>query len=289
MSEFSELSAFIEQKCGINLPETKSYLIETRLNPLMAENGCTTLREFFAKVKDDFTGKLLTTMLDAITTNETFWFRDTSTWQWFENKALPDMQQLLAKNERSRIRIWSCACSTGQEPYTMAMLIDSFCRKNASISPSQFEIIGTDLSSKVLLLARLGRYDAWNIGRGLPPEYRDRYFTQTGQVWAVQPQIKQMVQFKSQNLMGSLGLSGTFDIVFVRNVLIYFTDEIKKQVLQKVSSHLTPQSYLVLGGSESLIKFNEMFNATATASNSVYRKAGVAQSSFGSFVSKVGV
>ncbi len=255
-NEFRLLRDYIEKHCGIRVDENKSYLIETRLTALMVENGCKTYTEFYYKALADTTRTLQEKIIDAMTTNETLWFRDESPFSVLKNVLLPEYIKELSEGKRQKVRIWSAACSTGQEPYSMGITIQELLKGNRNVKPEQFEIVATDISPTVLFLARAGRYDPIVIARGLSDEMRNRYFVQQGKVWIINDTIKNMVTFKKLNLQEDFSFIGKQDIVFCRNVMIYFSDQFKKEIFSKIARLLRPSGYLFVGASESVINYS---------------------------------
>jgi len=251
-NEFKLLRDLIERTCGISLGDEKAYLIETRLAGLLAETGCTDFGTFYRLAASDSSNALRDKVVDAMTTNETLWFRDGHPFTILQEVLLPPLAEELRAGNRFRIRLWSAACSTGQEPYTLAMCVHEFCKREPSISPDQFEIIATDISPSALLLAKMGRYDSSAIARGLPNEMRDRYFQQQGHVWVAGEALKRLVTFKKFNLQDSLDPLGHFDIVFMRYVTIYFSDTFKQRIYANVARLLAPSGHLVISAVESL-------------------------------------
>ena len=184
---------------------------------------------------------------------------------------LPDLADQLKSGRRSSIRIWSAACSTGQEPYSIAITIQEFCKTQAGIQPEQFEIVGTDISSSALALAKAGRYDALAIKRGLEEDVRDRYFKQDGRVWSLADDIKQMVTFREFNLQDPLTLLGKFDVLFLRYVAIYFSETFKQALLAKMANLLRPDGYLIIGAVESLLGISEEYELMTHTRGNYYK------------------
>ncbi|MFP4013035.1 MAG: CheR family methyltransferase [Chitinispirillaceae bacterium] len=258
-SEFRLLRDYIEKHCGIRVDEQKTYLIETRLTALMVENGCKTYKEFYHKALADSTNVLREKIIDAMTTNETLWFRDNSPFSVLKEIVLPQYIKELSERKRQRVRIWSAACSTGQEPYSIAITILELLKEHPYIRPEQFEIVATDISPTVLFLAKAGRYDSIVIARGLPDTIKDRYFTLDGKVWVLNDMVKKMVSFKKLNLQDSYTHMGKFDTIFCRNVMIYFSDQFKKDIFSRLAMLLRPSGYLFVGASESVINYSTEF------------------------------
>ncbi|HWQ10076.1 MAG TPA: protein-glutamate O-methyltransferase CheR [Holophaga sp.] len=258
--EFKQLRDLIEKLSGISLGEEKAYLVETRLAGLLAENGCADFGAFCRMAANDHSPQLRDKIVDAMTTNETLWFRDTHPFTILQEKLLPALAEELARGSRYRIRVWSGACSTGQEPYSLAMAIQEFCRLRPALKPEQFEILATDISPSALLVAKMGRYDQAAIARGLPDQLRDRYFRREGNVWIVDDQIKRMVTFRKFNLQDAMDPLGHFDIVFLRYVAIYFSDAFKQMIYRGIAELLTPKGHLLISAVESLRGISEDFD-----------------------------
>lgn len=257
--EFKQLRDYIEERCGIALGEEKAYLIETRLTKLMALNGCENFGEFYRLIKASKDVSLHDKIVDAMTTNETLWFRDGHPFAILKEKLFPELAKDLAAGKRTKIRIWSAASSTGQEAYSIAMSIHEYCRTHPGIKPSQFEIVGTDISSSAIQLAQAGRYDAIAIKRGLSDELRERYFNVDGRVWVVKDEVKSMATFRKFNLQDQPSSLGKFDIIFLRYVAIYFSLEFKQQLFARLARTVNRPGTLIIGAVESLRGINEEF------------------------------
>jgi len=258
-NEFKLLRDLIEQWCGIALGDEKAYLIETRLAGLLTETGCQDFGSFYRLAAHEHSTLLRDKIVDAMTTNETLWFRDTHPFLILKEKLLPKFAEDLRIGNRFRIRIWSGASSTGQEPYSIAMSISEYCRANPGLRTDQFEILATDISPSALFMANAARYDEQSIGRGLPVELRDRYFRKDGRIWIVNEEIKRMVSLRKFNLQDSMESLGRFDIVFMRYVAIYFSDVFKRQIYGGVAKLLGPDGYLIISAVESLRGISEDF------------------------------
>ena len=256
-NEFELLKNFVERQCGIHLEPGKEYLIETRLTDLAIEQGCRTFQEFHQKAVADATGKLRGRIVDAMTTNETYFFRDDNLWNYLREVAAP---ALLRKAASGPVRIWSAAASTGQEAYSFSMLLDEIARSIGLTSALRnIEIVGTDISSAALFLAISGRYDSLAIRRGLSDERRARYFREDGSVWVVSDEVKSRAKFKRFNLMDSLAPLGSFDLVLCRYVAIYFQEDFKKDLFQRIAGVLKPGCPLLLGATETLRGLTDEF------------------------------
>lgn len=248
--EFEQFRVFLEKACGILLGENKQYLVSSRLNKLMEQQGIKSLGELVQRIQTQPRGGLREQVVDAMTTNETLWFRDTYPFEVLKNKVIPEF---IRNNPGQRLRMWSAACSSGQEPYSISMAIDEFERGNLGQLKMGAQIVATDLSGSMLTNCKTGEYDSLAIARGLSQERLQRYFDTKGPGrWAVKPAIRSRVEFRSFNLLDSYASLGKFDIVFCRNVLIYFSAQVKKDILLRIHSTLKPGGYLFLGASEAL-------------------------------------
>ncbi len=275
-SGFSSMKKLIEQKCGILIDEEKAYLIESRLSGLLAESGLMSFEEFFEKISFKNDPEMIERMIDAMTTNETMWFRDRTPWLILERFLLPLYIETLRQGVKSKIRIWSAGCSTGQEPYSIAMYINRFlsCNNIKDISISQFEILATDISRSALDIAEMGRYDNISVMRGLTEEYRDLYFTGSNRLWVINDSIRNAVKFRRFNLQNDFALLGDFDLVFCRYTMIYFSDTFKKEVLYKIHKSLIKNGILIIGSSELMLDCNEYYNVEQLESGVIYRRKG---------------
>ncbi len=251
--EFSLLKTLIEKESGIFITEKKKYLINTKLSSLLTKTGCTSFIEFYNKALEDMS--LKADLIDAITTNETSWFRDSVPFETLETQLLPECLAAIFVNKNDGIRIWSCACSTGQETYSIAMTVNEFVHnQKCNWLLPKIKVLGTDLAKSVLKEAESGSYSKAFCSRGLSEEMRAKYFEpeEGSDQIKVNTKIKSMVSFQTQNLRDSFDSLGTFDIIFLRNVLIYFTDDFKKEIYNKVYKALNPGGFFIMGSSEFL-------------------------------------
>jgi len=270
--EFDLIREYVLKSCGISLKDDKQYLVETRLTTLMVESGCRNFSEFYYKAVGDRTNVLRDKIVDAMTTNETLWFRDRGPYRIFEDVLLPQYAQEIAAGKRSKLRIWSAASSTGQEPYSIAITAMEYARTHPAFRPEQhLEIIATDISPTVLYIAMAGRYDNLAMSRGMVDDVKGRYFTAQGKVSAINDAVKKLVTFKKLNLQEPFSLIGKADLVFCRNVLIYFSDEFKRDVLSRIGKLLRPEGHLFLGASESIINYSSEFEMKSHASGLYYK------------------
>lgn len=270
-AEFDQFRQFLEEACGISLGDNKQYLVTNRIRRILEENKIASFGELVKSLKHGLNRKLKDQVIDSMTTNETFWFRDNYPYDHLRSALLP---QLMGGNNRmfGPVRIWSAACSSGQEPYSISMMVEEYKRQNMGNLARPVQIVATDLSSTVLDQARSGEYDKLSVMRGLSSERLDRYFDNpTPAMWRVKPFVKERIDFRSLNLMDSYAGLGKFDIVFCRNVLIYFNGDLKRQILQKIHASLKPQGILFLGSSEGLAGVADLFEMVRCEPGILYR------------------
>ncbi|WP_318403903.1 CheR family methyltransferase [Photobacterium leiognathi] len=264
--EYREFCRFLETQCGIVLGDSKQYLVRSRLSPLVNRFSLSSLSELLQNVIAGRNRELRIAAVDAMTTNETLWFRDGYPFTVLAEKILPE----LAANKRP-IKIWSAASSSGQEPYSMAMTVLETQAKRPGFLPS-IQITATDISQTMLETCRAGVYDNLALSRGLSPERRRMFFEDNGDgKMKVNAKVKQMVNFRPQNLKDSYALLGKFDVIFCRNVLIYFSPEMKSKVLNQLAASLNPGGYLFLGASESLTGLTEQFEMIRCNPGIIYK------------------
>lgn len=272
LEEFRLIRDYIEKHCGIHLTDDKVYLVETRLTTLMVEQGCKVFRDLYQKSVTDSTHTLRDKIIEAITTNETFWFRDMHPFGILTEVLFKQLSDEIRTGRRLKIKIWCSACSTGQEPYSIAMTFLEYMRHHPDIRPEHLEILATDISSTVLFLGKLGRYDSLSMSRGLAEDLKNRYFETTdNKIWTISKDIKKMVTFKKMNLQESFNHIGRQDIVFCRNILIYFSMEFKQDILHRIAKLLRPNGYLFLGASESIIMYTKEYEMLRHAMGLYYQ------------------
>lgn len=259
---------FLEKQCGIVLGENKQYLVRSRLASLLYKYSYSSADELINVVVRGHDRGLLQSVIDAMTTNETLWFRDNYPFDLLVKELLPS----LAKTNRN-IKIWSAACSSGQEPYSIAMSILEFQRQRPGILRGGVDIVATDLSSEMLSKCELGVYDELSLARGLSPQRRQTFFQQheMGRM-QIKPEVRRMVTFKSFNLLSSYAALGRFDIVFCRNVLIYFSADVKQRILQQIAGQLQPSGVLFLGASESISSASDTYSMVKCQPGLYYQK-----------------
>ena len=251
--EFVLFQKLIHERCGILMTEDKAFLLESRLAKLLAENKIKSFINLYQLLCDKKSKLLFQKLIDAITTKETFWFREKTPWSVLEDKLLPHYIDMLKTGKSSKIKIWSAACATGQEPYSIAMCIDRHLKLQQvkHITLENFEILATDIASDALTIAQKGIYDEVSMTRGISGYYKANYFEQTGRYWTVDERIRNAVQFQKFNLLEPCTY-GLFDLIFCRHVLIYFSEQHKQEVLNKMAAVLKPGGILFLGNSEIL-------------------------------------
>lgn len=275
--EQKKFQLLIEEKSGIQVPFEKAYLIETRLERMVADYNCDSYGQLYNKaVAEGTQGEILTKLLDQMTTNETLWFRDGSPFEAFNEKLLPELFDIANKTGR-KIRIWCAACSTGQEPYTLSLLINEFGRKKGltNLIKGKFEIVATDLCSSAIDQAKKGLYDPFSLSRGLTEEQKNLYFEPSGEgnKWVIKDYLKEIVTFQRFNLKDSYTSLGLFDVVFVRNVLIYFNDTFKKDIIERMSRQMHSTGYLFVGSTEIIANLTNTFKLQTHGRAAYYQLA----------------
>jgi chemotaxis protein methyltransferase CheR len=256
--DYDYLRKLLKERSGLVLSADKQYLVESRLLPLARRVGVSHLSDLVVKLKAPGAEPLIVDVVEAMTTNESFFFRDKIPFDHFREFMLPSL--IKARAAQRRIRIWCAAASTGQEPYSLSMILREMA---AQVAGWRIEIIATDLSNEVLEKARAGLYSQFEVQRGLPIQMLMKYFTQAGDTWQVSPDIKAMVQYRPLNLLADFSHLGKFDIVFCRNVLIYFDQTTKVGVLERLARITESDGYLVLGAAETVVGLTEVFKPVA--------------------------
>ncbi|MCG7585493.1 protein-glutamate O-methyltransferase CheR [Photobacterium sp. OFAV2-7] len=265
--EYRDFCRFLEAQCGIVLGDSKQYLVRSRLSPLVSRFSLSSLSELLQVVISGRNRELRVAAVDAMTTNETLWFRDTYPYAVLGDKILPE----LAANKRP-IKIWSSASSSGQEPYSIAMTVLETQNRRPGMLASGVQITATDISQTMLDTCRAGVYDNLALSRGLSPDRRRVFFENNGDGrMKVNDKVKRMVNFRPQNLKDSYALLGKFDVIFCRNVLIYFSPEMKAKVLNQMAASLNPGGYLLLGASESLTGLTDKFEMIRCNPGIIYK------------------
>ncbi len=270
--EYEDFRRFLEDACGILLGENKHYLVQSRLGRLVSTGGVGSLGDLVGRLRrEPAGGPLREQVIEAMTTNETFWFRDNHPFAILSNQILPD----LAQRKQRTPTIWSAACSTGQEPYSISITVQDYLAKNPGAF-SDVRITATDISPAVLAEARTGYYDAMAVARGLPAEVRSRYFQRDTahweERWRLREDVRNRVRFTQGNLLASYSSLGRFDVIFCRNVLIYFSTESKVDILKRMCASLNPGGYLLLGASEAITQYSNEFDMVRCNPGVVYQK-----------------
>jgi chemotaxis protein methyltransferase CheR len=252
-SDYDYLRKILKDRSGLILAADKRYLVESRLIPLARRAGVGGISELVQKMKAG-AEPLVVSVVEAMTTNETFFFRDKVPFEHFSQTIMPAL--LEARKSRRSLRIWCAACSTGQEPYSLAMILKDM---GASLSGWRTEIIATDLSQEVLEKSKAGIFSQFEVQRGLPIQMLVKYFTQVNELWQISSEIRSMVQFRQLNLLQDFSHLGVFDVIFCRNVLIYFDLEAKIDVLDRLARMIEPDGFLALGAAETVVGVTNSF------------------------------
>jgi len=250
--ELKTITGYIHDISGIYLEASKKYLLETRLSSIAEEHGCSSYQELYLKAKRDARKVIEKQIIDAISTNETLFFRDNGPFELLKNKILPELiDARTPKSPRLKtpLRIWSAASSTGQEVYSISIILRELL---GDISSYNIKLLGTDISDAAVKQASMGKYNKFEIERGLARDKLSKYFTLSGGFWKIKDEIRAMTNFRKLNLMLPFAGLGKFDIVFCRNVAIYFTLEDRKKLFNKIADILEPDGYLIIGSTESL-------------------------------------
>ena len=265
-TDFAFVTQLVRQRSSIDLQPGKEYLVEARLAPIARTLGERDISGVVARLRRGDT-QLGDLVVDALTTNETSWFRDSHPFDAVTQHLLPE---LVASGRRS-LTFWSAACSSGQEAYSLAMLLLEWLPRHPGVSA---QIVGTDISPKMVERARAARYSQLEVNRGLPAQYLVKYFEQAGREWALRQQVRSMARFERGNLaLPPVGIPGC-DVVFLRNVLIYFDQDTKRTVLANVRRVLKPGGYLLLGGAESTLSLDAAFQRMEIGRAAVFRHIG---------------
>ncbi|WP_019000288.1 CheR family methyltransferase [Succinimonas amylolytica] len=267
---YREFCAFLQERCGIVLGADKEYLIRSRLVSLLPQFRVVSLDALLQKVIRSDNLTLERIVIDAMTTNETFWFRDVYPFEILGSRILPEVVR-----ERSRIRIWSAACSSGQEPYSIAMVVREQEKKLPELKSAVVDIVASDISDSMLGIAQNGVYDSLAMSRGLSAERRQEFFEVWDQdtgAFRISEDIRKMVSFKRVNLLGNLLVLGKFDIIFCRNVLIYFSREEKLRIVKSFAGMLRPGGYMFLGSSEFMTGIEDSFEMIRLNPGIIFRR-----------------
>jgi chemotaxis protein methyltransferase CheR len=254
--DYEFLRKLLKDRSGLDLSADKQYLVESRLVPVARRGGLSGITDLVARIKGG-ADALTLEVVEAMTTNETFFFRDKSPFDHLREAVLPALVQ--ARASRRALRIWCAASSTGQEPYSIAMCVKEF----AGLAGWRVEIVATDLSQAVLEKSKSGIFSQFEVQRGLPIQMLVKYFTQTGELWQLNADIRAMVQHRQLNLMQDFSHLGPFDVIFCRNVLIYFDQDTKADIFGRLAKLLEPDGVLALGAAESVVGITDAFKPYA--------------------------
>ncbi len=268
-TEYEYLRKFLKDNSGLDLSADKQYLIESRLLPLARKAGLSGIAELVQKLQGG-SRQLITDVVEAMTTNETFFFRDKVPFDHFRDTIMPEI--IKARAGKRSVRIWCAAGSTGPwcappgaeprtpTPYSLAMCLKEM---GAALTGWRIEIIATDLSQEVLEKAKAGIYSQFEVQRGLPIQMLVKYFKQTGETWQVNPELRAMIQHRQLNLLHDFSQLGTFDVIFCRNVLIYFDQDTKINIFNRLARQIEPDGFLVLGAAETVVGLTDTFRPIA--------------------------
>lgn len=256
--DFDFVAKLLRERSGLVLSKDKSYLLESRLMPVARRRGMKGLDELVTALKRMDTA-LVKDVTEAMTTNESFFFRDGKPFDQFRDQVMPQLLQ--SRKDKRAIRIWCAACSSGQEPYSLAILLKEM---EAKLAGWRIDIVATDLSTEILEKAKAGLYSQFEVQRGMPIQLLVKYFQKKDEMWQIDARLRAMVQFRPLNLLTDIRSPlGTFDVVYCRNVLIYFDQETKGRVLADIAKLLAPDGCLFLGGAETVLGISDKFKPIA--------------------------
>lgn len=265
--EYDAFRTFLEEASGILLGETKHYLVSSRLSRLMEEYQMETFSDLMRALRDNSRPGIRDKVVNAMTTNETMWFRDIYPFELLRTQLLSEFSHIKDRP----LRIWSSACSTGQEPYSLSMIVQEYLYANPGSFPGGVQIVATDISSPILEYAKTGSYDETEVNRGMSEERRNMFFNKVGDRWEVKQEIRSRVMFRLMSLQQNFSSMSNFDLIFCRNVLIYFSAELKTDILERMADILTPQGYLVLGGSEAPNRYTDRYAMVRLPQGVIYK------------------
>ncbi|MGN6572024.1 MAG: CheR family methyltransferase [Pseudolabrys sp.] len=252
--DFDYLRRLLKDRSGLVLSAEKDYLLESRLLPLARRHGMTSLGELAQRLRQPGSTALAIAVTEAMTTNETFFFRDRVPFDHLRDTVVPAL--VAARAREKRLRIWCTAAASGQEPYSIAMMLKGL---GAQLNGFRIDIMATDLSADVIERAKAGLYSQFEVQRGLPIQLLVKYFSKSGEAWEIAPELRNMVQFRTLNLLNDFSPLGQFDIVFCRNVLIYFDQPTKIGVLERIARQMPEDGYLTLGAAETVVGLTDCF------------------------------
>ncbi len=271
LAQMEVMRKYIAEHCGIIINKEKDYLLEVRLAGLQRELDCSTFNDLRLRAMADKSFKIRDRIVDLMATKETLWFRDGHPYEILSSILLKEFLEEYRQGKRSKIRIWSAACSTGQEPYSIAIACHEFFRRFPVLNKSKLELIASDIAPTALFFAKNARYDQISISRGMPEDKREKYFVQTGKIWVLKDEIKEMVEFRKLNFLDDFTNMGHFDIIFCRYVMMYFSEDLKRKIISRHARMLKPGGYLIIGATESLLGHSEEFKLLKNGKGMYYQ------------------
>jgi len=278
--EFADITAYIYRICGLDINESKKYLVRQRLEPLLMAHGYSSFTELNKALAQRDTTNMKDQIISAITTNETSFFRDGHPFESFKSYLAPKLSETIIHRKNHmyqrkgpKVKIWCAASSTGQEPYTIAMILSDYVESNKfnGVTLDDFSILASDISPKVLAKAVAGEFSDMEVDRGLNHGHKAKYFNKNNNVWQISPSLQRIVEFRRINLAESFSNLGAFDIIFCRNVLIYFDDITKKRIFSQFSKILCANGLLVLGVTENLYGLSDDFESIRYGNSIFYQ------------------
>ena len=270
---FTQLANFLKTSSGLVLTPDKAYLITSRLTPVAEQHGFKAVEDLVAAMTLNRNPRIRQDIIEAMTTNETSFFRDVTPFDKFKTVILPDL--LVRRKQKKALRILCAAASSGQEPYSLAMIL---AEMGAQIADWRVEIVGVDIDTKILKRAEEAVYTQFEVQRGLPVQMLMKYFDRMDQSWKLKPIIREKVKFRTCNLLEPFTELGQFDVIFCRNVLIYFDAPTKRNVLDRLANQIASDGYLVLGGAETVLDLTQRFSAAPGSRGLYLPKAAAAPS-----------
>jgi len=265
--EYTQLSDYLSRACGIELGDNKQYLVNSRLKPMVLKNGFKSIGDLLSSLTANGSTRLRQQIIEAMTTHETLWFRDQYPYEALKRMILPE----LARAHYPNVRIWSAACSSGQEPYSISMILDEYRREYPKHPLPNVQITATDISPSIIKSAKEAVYEDIALARGLTSDRRAKYFDEMGTKAQVKDFIRRQVTFQELNLISPTMALGKFHIIFCRNVLIYFSDKNKINILERLANAMESGGYLFLGGSESISRYTTKFEVARYYGGMVFR------------------
>ncbi len=277
--EFRDVQTLVRTLCGLVLTDDKTYLVRTRLEPVVRSHSCKTFGEYLGRLQQSHARLMRDELVEALTTGETSFHRDAHPFESFRKQIVPELaNQIRTRIEKRdllpQIRIWSAGCSTGQEPYSIAMCILDFLAATPALGvrPEQFSILATDVSSRSLNTAREGKYHERDLERGLTSEMRSRHFQRQGEQWLANQDLRQLIEFRRLNFIDPVTGMRPFDVIFCRNVLIYFDIATRQRLCDQFHQLLASGGLLILGAAESLYGLATALTPSQLGTTTVYRK-----------------